>query len=71
MKVILTMDTSLAGSASAPPSTQTVEVPFYVPGVKDVPVRPAFEFDELSSGASDGLKVLALARDRGLGRKCE
>jgi hypothetical protein len=31
----------LVGCASAPPATQTIEVPVYVPCVKEVPARPA------------------------------
>lgn len=53
----------LAGCASAPPATQIVEVPVYVPCVKDVPSAPAYEFDKLPLDAADGEKVVALARD--------
>lgn len=54
----------LAGCASVPqPATQTVEVPVYVPCIAERPQRPAFEFDRLPADASDGRKILALARD--------
>ncbi len=53
----------LAGCASAPPTTQEVKVPVYVVCVKEVPPRPDFEVDRLAAGASDGAKVLAVARD--------
>lgn len=54
----------LAGCASAPPpATQTVEVPVYVPCVAERPQRPAYEFDKLPADASDGRKIMALARD--------
>jgi hypothetical protein len=54
----------LAGCASAPPPvTKIVEVPVYVPCVTALPQRPAYEFDKLPADASDGRKVMALARD--------
>lgn len=53
----------LAGCGTAPPATQTVEVPVYVSCVKERPQRPAYEFDKLPADASDGRKVMALARD--------
>lgn len=61
----------LAGCASAPPTIQRVEIPVYTPCVKVVPERPTFEFDNLPADASDGAKVLALARDWARGRKYE
>jgi hypothetical protein len=61
----------LTGCASAPPATQNVEVPVDVPCVKDVLVRPAFEFDKFPATASDGDEVLALARDWPRGRVYE
>ena len=51
----------LAGCASQP-ATVEVKVPVYVPCAKPVP-RPAFEFPALPDNASDGEKVLAMARD--------
>ncbi|KQW97149.1 hypothetical protein ASC94_10180 [Massilia sp. Root418] len=54
----------LAGCASvSPPATQTVEVPVYVQCVKARPQRPVYEFDKLPADASDGRKIMALARD--------
>lgn len=61
----------LAGCASPAPMTQPVEVPVYVPCVNERPQRPAYEFDKLDAGASDGRKILALARDWARGRKYE
>lgn len=61
----------LAGCATKPPTTQEVKVPVHVPCVGEVPVRPAYEFDNLTPAASDGDKVLALARDWPRGRKYE
>jgi hypothetical protein len=61
----------LTGCASAPPTTQTVEAPVYVPCVKEVPARPAVEFDKFPATANDGDKILALARDWVRGRKYE
>jgi hypothetical protein len=63
----------LSGCASAPPTTQTVEIPVYVACLKevDVPAAPTFEFDRLQPGAADGEKILALARDWPRGRAYE
>jgi len=64
MKKIMLLCLVLAGCASAPPrATQTVEVPVYTSCVKDVPVHPDYEFGKLSLDATDGEKILALARD--------
>jgi type IV pilus biogenesis protein CpaD/CtpE len=63
MKILL-IAALLAGCASTPPpATQTVEVPVYVPCVVKRPQQPVYEFDKLPADASDGRKVLALARD--------
>ena len=51
----------LAGCATRP-ATVEVKVPVYVACAKPVP-RPAFEFPALPDNASDGEKVLAMARD--------
>lgn len=61
----------LAGCGAAPPITQQVDVPVYVPCVKAAPARPEFEFDKLPLDSPDGEKVLALARDWPRGRKYE
>ena len=53
----------LTGCASPPPATQRVDVPVYVPCVTAQPQRPVYEFDKLPEDASDGRKVMALARD--------
>jgi hypothetical protein len=73
MKAILTMAALLVGCGTAPPATQTVEVPVRVECVKekDVPAAPIYEFDRLQPGAADGEKVLALARDWPRGRAYE
>lgn len=52
----------LAGCAT-PPATVEVKVPVYVSCVKAKPARPAFAFPVLPGDASEGEKVLALARD--------
>lgn len=52
----------LAGCATKP-ATVEVKVPVYTPCVKAVPARPAFAFPLLGDNASEGEKVLALARD--------
>ena len=62
---------ALAGCGSAPPALQRVEVPVFTPCVKEVPKRPTYEFDQLTSVVTDGEIVLALARDWPLGRKYE
>lgn len=62
----------LASCASAPPAPQIVKVPVYVPCVTGAPiVKPEFEFGKLGPAASDGDKVLALARDWPRGRTYE
>lgn len=71
MKHIILVLALLAGCGTAPPATQIVNVPTYVPCIMEVPGRPAFEFDKLPLDAADGDKVLALARDWPTGRKYE
>lgn len=61
----------LAGCASAPPAPVEVRVPVYVPCVTSALERPTYEFDHLPASASDGEKVLALARDWPRGRAYE
>ncbi|MYM81071.1 hypothetical protein GTP44_03735 [Duganella sp. FT50W] len=64
----------LAGCAATPaPVTQRVDVPVPVFCVKpgDVPARPDYAVEKLAPSASDGEKVLALARDWPQGRKYE
>ena len=61
----------LAGCGTAPPITQQVDVPVYVPCVKAAPTRPEFEFGKLPLDATDGEKILALARDWPRGRVYE
>ena len=52
----------LVGCVTAP-VTQEVRVPVYVSCVTAVPARPEFEARSLGPDASDGEKVLAIARD--------
>lgn len=54
---------ALLASCAAAPATVEVKVPVHVPCVKSVPVRPAFASVALPADASEGEKVLALARD--------
>jgi hypothetical protein len=62
----------LAGCAGAPqPITQQVDIPVFTPCVKEVPLKPDYEFGKLSLDATDGDKVLALAQDWPRGRKYE
>ena len=53
----------LLGGCAAKPATIEAKVPVYVQCVKSVPVRPAFASLVLSGTATEGEKVLALARD--------
>lgn len=61
----------LAGCATAPLMPVEVKVPVSVPCATTAPARPAYEFDRLPATASDGEKVLALARDWLRARKYE
>jgi hypothetical protein len=61
--VLLCTCVLVAGCASAPPATQTVKVPVFVPCVAERPQRPVYEFNRLPEDASDGLKIMSLARD--------
>ncbi|MDC8756276.1 hypothetical protein [Janthinobacterium fluminis] len=61
----------LAGCAGVPPASVEVRVPVYVPCLTAVPARPDYEFARLAPAASDGEKVLALARDWPRARKYE
>lgn len=54
---------ALAGCVT-PPATQEVKVGVYVSCVKDNPVRPVYFTSALAADASDGEKVIALARDK-------
>lgn len=72
MKIVIFLGAVLlAGCGTAPPPTQTVDVPVHTPCVKDVPARPEYEFDKLPVDSPAGAKVLALARDWLRGRKYE
>ncbi len=63
MKTILLV-LLLTGCTTVPPAPPVrVLVPSYVCCVKQVPARPEFEYLQVASDASDGAKVLALARD--------
>lgn len=53
----------LTACASAPPRVQEVKVPVYRSCVTAAPARPTFGTRTLAPDASDGEKVLALARD--------
>jgi PBP1b-binding outer membrane lipoprotein LpoB len=55
----------LAGCASTAPVITEVKVPVSVPCVKpeQIPQRPDYETPKLTPDATDGNKVLALARD--------
>lgn len=61
----------LVWCSGAPPATQEDKVLVLVPCVGAVPVRPDCEFAKLTPAATDGEKVLALARDWPRTRKYE
>lgn len=71
--LLVALALSTTGCAGTRPAPVEVKVPVYVPCVKpeEVPARPAYEFDQLSLDATDGAKVLALARDWPRGRAYE
>lgn len=55
--------TLLLASCATKPATVEVKVPVFVPCVKSMPARPTFASLALPGDASEGEKVLALARD--------
>ncbi|WP_370663840.1 hypothetical protein [Massilia violaceinigra] len=61
----------LLTACAAPPGVQEVKVPVYRACVTAVPDRPTFATRTLAPDASDGEKVLALARDLPLHLKYE
>lgn len=71
MKYIVFALVLLAGCGTAPPATQIVSVPVYTSCVKEVPLKPDYEFGKMGLTDSPGDKVLALARDWPRGRKYE
>ncbi len=53
-----------AGCTAKPPLvTHEVKIPVAVPCITSAPARPAFEFPVLSPRATDGDKILSMARD--------
>ncbi|MBZ2208459.1 hypothetical protein [Massilia soli] len=60
----------LAGCATKP-VTQEVKIPVYTKCILAMPIKPAFEALTLGPGASNGEKVLAIARDTPLHFKYE
>lgn len=60
----------LSGCASAPPA-QIVKIPAAVACITRAPVRPIYEFEALTTTATDGQKILSLARDWPRGRAYE
>lgn len=53
----------IAGCATRTPTTQEVKIPVYTSCVKAVPAKPDFEGPKVAPDASNGEKVLAIARD--------
>ncbi|HEX8610124.1 MAG TPA: hypothetical protein VF800_02455 [Telluria sp.] len=51
------------GCTSSPPLVQEVKIPVYRSCVTEVPARPTFGTRTLAPDASNGEKILALARD--------
>lgn len=63
MNLILVLSALAVAGCATRPATVEVKVPVHVPCVKAVPARPAFAALALPLDASEGEKVLALARD--------
>ncbi|UOD30691.1 hypothetical protein INH39_02795 [Massilia violaceinigra] len=64
MKYLLLAPLLLMGAcAGTPPVVQEAKVPVYMPCVKSTLARPAFAVSALTPDASDGEKILAIARD--------
>ncbi len=68
---ILAISVLLVACANKPPATQEVKVGVYVSCVKNRPARPTFNTEQLTPNASDGEKVLAIARDKPMHLKYE
>ncbi|NHZ93235.1 hypothetical protein F2P45_30115 [Massilia sp. CCM 8733] len=71
MKYLLLAALLLLTACAAAPVVQEVKVPVYRPCVTAAPARPTFATRTLAPDASDGEKVLALARDLPLHLKYE
>ena len=63
MKYLLLAALLLLTACAGAPVVQEVKIPVYRPCVTAAPARPTFATRTLASDASDGEKVLALARD--------
>lgn len=63
MKYLLLIVLLLLTACGAAPVVQEVKVPVYRPCVTAAPARPTFATRTLAPDASNGEKVLALARD--------
>lgn len=61
----------LTGCAGSSPAPQIVKVPVYTSCVTTAPARPQYEFSSLTQAATNGDKILALARDWPRGRAYE
>lgn len=63
MAMLLMAGTLLAACDTLPPPVREVRVPVYTPCIKAAPERPVFAARTLAPDASDGEKILAIARD--------
>ena len=69
--LLAVISSMLVVGCAAPPIMQQVDVPVFTSCVKEVPLAPAYEFNSLTLSATDGDKILALARDWPRARKYE
>lgn len=63
LAVLIPLFLPLIGCGTAAPAIRTVRVPVRSPCVGTLPSRPLFAIHTLMPDASDGEKVLAIARD--------
>lgn len=73
MKALAFLFVLTCAGCTSTPARPTIEVriPVITTCVRDVPARPAYEFEKLTIAASDGEKVIALARDYPRSQKYE
>ena len=63
MRAAMLLSVVLLAGCATPSVVPEVRVPVYTPCIRAAPERPAFATRSLAPDASDGEKILAIARD--------